>query len=227
MPVIARHHLRRIAGVLLLQQLIDTARVLQRQIVGNVRRERRWRRRSAGRNPLCGSRDRHNSGLRLVQRGRLPCRCNRHRLASFVATLLVIPSGLVVGLGGIIEAREQPVLRQLETVFDEEGRICVVDQIFLRDTVVRESIADDAAQEGSIGAGADLKEKVGLRCRAGKAGIDTDQLRIAVALGLDRPLESARVVLGRIAAHDQHHVGVLDVDPAVGHRPAPESWSQT
>jgi hypothetical protein len=35
------------------------------------------------------------------------------------------------------------------------------------------------------------------------------------------------MVLGWIAAHDQHHVGVLDVDPAIGHCAAPERWSQT
>jgi len=50
---------------------------------------------------------------------------------------------------------------------------------------------------------------------------------IAVAFRFDHPLKSAGMVLGRIAAHDQHHVGVLDIDPAVGHRPASESWSQT
>jgi hypothetical protein len=35
------------------------------------------------------------------------------------------------------------------------------------------------------------------------------------------------MILGGIAAHDQHHVGVLDVDPAIGHRPASKRWSQT
>ena len=71
------------------------------------------------------------------------------------------------------------------------------------------------------------QKEVGLRSRAREARIDDDDLGVAIALGLDRPLESARMVLGRIAAHDQHHVGVLDVDPAVGHGAASESWSQT
>jgi hypothetical protein len=35
------------------------------------------------------------------------------------------------------------------------------------------------------------------------------------------------MVLGGISAHDQHHVSVLDVDPAIGHGTAPKSWSQT
>src|SRR5438046_10113862 len=43
----------------------------------------------------------------------------------------------------------------------------------------------------------------------------------------DWPLEATRVVLGRIAAHDQHHVGVLDVDPTVGHRAASEGGPHT
>src|SRR6185503_5305650 len=35
------------------------------------------------------------------------------------------------------------------------------------------------------------------------------------------------MVLGRIATHDQHHVGVLDVDPAVRHCAASEGGPQT
>src|SRR2546428_12132307 len=35
------------------------------------------------------------------------------------------------------------------------------------------------------------------------------------------------MVLGWVSTHDQHHVGVLDVDPAIGHRPASECWPQT
>src|SRR5678815_5493063 len=41
------------------------------------------------------------------------------------------------------------------------------------------------------------------------------------------PFETARVVLGRVTPHDQHHVGVLDVDPAVGHRAASKGGPQT
>src|SRR6185436_8369354 len=41
-------------------------------------------------------------------------------------------------------------------------------------------------------------------------------------LCFDRPLEATRVVLSRITAHDQHHVGILHVDPAVGRCAASE-----
>src|ERR1043165_7795584 len=46
-------------------------------------------------------------------------------------------------------------------------------------------------------------------------------------LRFNRPLEATRVVLSRIATHDQHHVRILDVDPAVGHRAASECGPQT
>ena len=70
-------------------------------------------------------------------------------------------------------------------------------------------------------------EQVGGRGCAGESRVDGNQLGVAVALGLHRPLESAGMVLGGISAHDQHHVGVLDVDPAIRHRPASKRWSQT
>src|SRR5467141_2556311 len=35
------------------------------------------------------------------------------------------------------------------------------------------------------------------------------------------------MVLGWVAAHDQHHVGVLDVDPAIRHGSASECGPQT
>src|SRR5215213_3811384 len=46
-------------------------------------------------------------------------------------------------------------------------------------------------------------------------------------LRFDRPFEATRVVLRRITAHDQHHVGILHVDPAVGHCTASECGPQT
>ena len=71
------------------------------------------------------------------------------------------------------------------------------------------------------------RKRSALRRRSREARIDDDHLRVALQLGFNRPFEAARVVLGRIAAHDQHHVGVLDVDPAVGHRAASECGPQT
>ena len=75
--------------------------------------------------------------------------------------------------------------------------------------------------------GAELHKLIGNGGGAGEARIDHDHLGIALALGFHRPFETARVVLRRIAAHDQHHVGVLDVDPAICHRTATECGPQT
>ena len=97
----------------------------------------------------------------------------------------------------------------------------------MRDAVVLDGVVDQAAEEGDVGAGADLQEQIGTGRGAREARIHHDHLRVALALGFDRPLEAARMVLGRIATHDQHHVGVLDVDPAIGHRAASERWPQT
>jgi hypothetical protein len=35
------------------------------------------------------------------------------------------------------------------------------------------------------------------------------------------------VILGWISAHDQHHVGVLDIHPAIRHCAPAKRWSQT
>ena len=72
-----------------------------------------------------------------------------------------------------------------------------------------------------------LEEEIGVCRRPREARIDDDHLGVALQLRFNRPLEAARVALGRIATHDQHHVGVLDVDPAVGHRAASECGPQT
>ena len=147
--------------------------------------------------------------------------------SAHVAAFGVIPGGFVVGLGGGIESRIEPVLGKLEAVFDDEGGVGEIHQIIFGDAVVLDGVMDQPAEEGDIRAGANLEVKVGHRGRPREARIDHDHLGVAVALGFNRPLEAARMVFGWIPALDQHHVGVLDVDPAVGHRPAPEGRSQT
>ncbi len=152
----------------------------------------------------------------------------RHdRLAGQVSTFFIIPGRLVVNLFLGIEAGVQAVFGKLESVFDNEGGVGVVDQIFVGDAVVRDGVVDHAAEEGDVGAGANLHVHVGVRGGAREARIDHDGFCVAVNLGFDRPLEAAGMVFGRIAAHDQHHVGVLDVDPAIGHCAASECGPQT
>src|SRR5579863_1127744 len=83
-------------------------------------------------------------------------------LARNVAALFVVPSRLVVGLGIVIETGEQPVFRQLESVFDDERRVGVVDQVLVRDAVVLQRVVDHAAEEGNVATGANLQEEIGL-----------------------------------------------------------------
>ncbi len=71
------------------------------------------------------------------------------------------------------------------------------------------------------------QKQVGNRGCPREPRINNDQFCIAIALRFDHPLEAARVILRRVAAHDQHHVGVLDIHPAVRHRAPAKRWSQT
>jgi len=90
-----------------------------------------------------------------------------------------------------------------------------------------ERVADDAVEEGDVSAGAQRRVEIADRAGAGEAWIDADQLGVARLLGFDRPLEAAGMVLSGVAAHDQDDIGILDVDPTVGHRPAAERGGQT
>ena len=121
----------------------------------------------------------------------------------------------------------QSVLGQLEPVLHNKSRVRVVQEVIFRDAIVLDGIVDDSAEESDIAARAKLAEQIRDRCGAGKARVDHDHFRVASALGFDGPLETAGVVFGRIPAHDQHHVGVFDVHPPIGHGPASEGWSQT
>src|SRR5216683_906623 len=141
----------------------------------------------------------------------------------------VIPGGLVVTLRLGVKAGEHTIRvgGQLEIVFDDERSVGVVDQVIFRDAVIFDSIANDTAEESDVRPSANLAEEIGDRGSACEARINRDYLGVARAFGFDGPLESAGMVLGWITAHDEHHVGILHVHPAVGHGPASERWSQT
>src|SRR6267143_2474672 len=141
----------------------------------------------------------------------------------------IIPRGLVVTLRLGVKAGEHPicVARQLEIAFDDERRVRVVDRVIFRDAVVLDGIVNDAAEEGDVRAGANLAEEISDRGSAREARVDRDYLCVAGAFRLNGPLEPTGMVLGRITAHDEHHVGILHVYPTVGHCPASERWSQT
>src|SRR5580658_4914702 len=147
--------------------------------------------------------------------------------AGEVAALFVVPRGPVVCSGDVVKAGIQAVFWQLEALLDYERSVSEVDQILLVGSLVLKSVMHQAAEKGDVGPGADLQEHVGGGGGPGESRIDHDHLGVALPLGLDRPFESARMILGWIAPHDQHDVGILNVDPAIGHGPAPKSWPQT
>ncbi len=97
----------------------------------------------------------------------------------------------------------------------------------MRDAIVFDGVSDQPAQESDIAPRANLHIHVRIRRRPREPRIHHDGLGVAVYLGFNRPLKAAGMVFRRIPTHDQHHVGVLDVDPAIGHCPASECWPQT
>jgi hypothetical protein len=144
-----------------------------------------------------------------------------------VSALFVVPGGFVVHLLFRIEAGVEAIVGEFESLFNNEGGVGVVDEVILGDAVVFDGVANYAAEECNVGAGADLYVHVRIGCSAGQARIDNNSFRVAVNFGFNRPLEATGVILGGIAAHDQHHVGIFDVDPTVGHRAASEGGPQT
>src|SRR5215831_4752355 len=189
--------------------------MLKGEIVGHILRQGGWRSRCS------------TAILAVADYGRDgPATC-RAGLTTHISAFGVVPRGLVVGLAGGIEARIETIFRQLEAVLDEKWGVGVIHQVVFGDTVVLNGVADEPAQKGNIRTSPDWQVEVGDGGCPRESRVDYDHLGIAVALGFNRPLEAARMVLGWIPALDQHHVGVLDVDPAVSHRPASKCRSQT
>ncbi len=225
-------HLGRVAIVLLLEQLIHAAGMLQGKIKGNLRRKQGGRRIAAG--SFRTYRARRLIALPATGLACVAVACGNcttsgdwHELARQITALFIIPAGFVVSLLACVKAGIQAVIGKLETLLDDECRVGVVDKVVLGDAVVLERVPDHTAQKCNVGAGTDLKIEIGGSGGARETWINHDGLRVTMDLGFDGPLKSTRVVLGRIAPHDQHHVGVLDVDPAIGHRSASECWPQT
>ena len=149
------------------------------------------------------------------------------RLAGHVPAFFIVPRRFVVDLSGGIEAGVESIVGKLKTFLNNERRVGVIEQVIVGKATVLNGVVNQPAQEGDIGAGANLEKEISGGGRPRQARIDHNHFGIAVQLRFNRPFETTGVVFRWIAAHDQHHVGVLDVDPAIGHRPASECWSQT
>ena len=93
--------------------------------------------------------------------------------------------------------------------------------------VVSQRVVDQATEKRDVRAGADGHVEIGNRRRAVEPRIDGDELRLPRALGFHDEAETDGMVFSRVAAHDQHDVGVGDVGPAVCHGPAAKRGGQT
>src|SRR5437870_10877057 len=99
--------------------------------------------------------------------------CNGLRMRA-TSGARIIPRGPVVALRRGVKAGKHTVRvsRQLEIAPDDERRVREVDQVIFRDAVVFNGIANDAAEEGDIRAGADLAEEISYRRCAREARVD-------------------------------------------------------
>jgi hypothetical protein len=98
--------------------------------------------------------------------------------------------------------------------------VLLEEQIFLKQVV------DDSAEERDVAAGANLHVLRRHRARAREARVDVDDTSAALS-GLHHPLETHRVVLGHVRAHDHDAVGVLEVLLEVRRTATPERGPQT
>ena len=83
---------------------------------------------------------------------------------------------------------------------------------------VLEDVPEHPPDHRDVGAGADAHILGGMRGGAGEARLDDDEVRPVELLALDQVLQRHRMRFRRIAAHDDHGLGVADVVVAVGHR---------
>ena len=121
---------------------------------------------------------------------------------------------------------EQPVLEP-EIAADDERRVGVRPHVVGVVQVVGQDVPDQPAEDGDVGAGPDLEMLVGDRRRPCEARVDRNQRGAVLVTRLERPLEATGMILGRVGAHHQDDIGVLDVLPVVGHRAPTERGGQT
>jgi len=162
---------------------------------------------------------RHIARVVLLQQAVDAARMRQGRidLGKAVGADLVLPAGLIVAVFLGVIARID-ALGECKLFADDERQVGVMTHVVMLDLVVGQQIIDQASEKDDIGAGSDRRVVIGDGGRAREPRIDDDQLRLVVGLGFDDPLEAAGVRLGGVAAHDEHDVRILDVNPVIRHR---------
>src|SRR4029453_15248334 len=105
---------------------------------------------------------------------------------------------------------------------EEEERVRVEADVVLVAALFFYRVADEAAEERDVGAGANGDVDVGGGRGAVVARVGGAELRAALPARFHPPLEAAGMVLGGVAAHREDDVRVPDVGPSVRHGSAAE-----
>src|SRR5579871_984284 len=185
-----RDELRRVPRVVPLEDLEDAARMHKRRVL---------RRRLAVREPFAAA------AVTGLLAGRRAARAGDLHPLVHPALDLVLP-----GLGVPAGEEAVRVLGVDEALVDDHRRVRVALDVVAELEVVLEDVVRDPAEERDIATGADADVLRAHRARACEARVDVDDLRAALP-GLEHPLETHRVVLGHVRAHDHDAVGVLQV----------------
>ena len=98
--------------------------------------------------------------------------------------------------------------------------------IVVLNAIVFQQIVNHAEQESGIRSRTDGRIEIGHGGATVKARIDHHHGGVIFRLCFNDPLKAHRVSLGGVAAHDQHHVGIFNVHPVVGHRTATKGGCQ-
>ena len=197
-----------VARVVLLHDLVDAVRVLERRVFLRVLERGGLEARHAG---LLGP------AVGAVLRG-VPLAFGLHLVAPrllLVAALLGVPAGKRARLDV-----------KVEFGVDQVRGVGVVHHVLALNQVVFEDVVDHAAVERDVGAGADGAVDVCLCRRARETRVDDDPLR-ALVDGAMYPFHGNGVAFCMIGAACQQDVSVGEVAPLTGHCTAAECWSQT
>ncbi len=136
------------------------------------------------------------------------------------------PAGFVVFSLPRIVTGKQAFFEIVVRVY-QKRRVRIILDLFVLNFVVRKQIIDQAAEKCNVRAGTYGRIIIRYRRRPVETGIDDNQFGLIMRLGFRHPFKTARVGFGSIAAHNQHQIGIFNVDPVIGHRAATERRGKT
>ena len=145
------------------------------------------------------------------------------RVALFIK--LIEPARFIVLAFFRVVAAEQAVVK-LVVIANNQAGIGVVAHVFVLHAVVFKQVANHAKQECGVRARANWRVEIGHGGATVETWVNHHHGSVIFGLRFNHPLEAHRMRFRRVAAHDQHHVGVFDIHPVIGHRAAAKGWRQ-